>query len=253
MKYRRVGDTYLALDLFLKVGTPSDTPLDKHFNSRFDTGVDSTRSVCWPTVLAPLPSGFPSPCVGTRVLIKSGGDILSSNNSMSINSIGVSIQNNVLLGRILTDWRKMMCPLLLLNLLQQYLVRQLFKEQDLDLDSTHITWIQNRRSLVDFNVQDWWGLLRIDPPVVASASKDRLPVAAVCLTLGLAWTKKASEFPSESLSPYCSIGMAEVALPPSALPDAVPLPPIPLVSKSGGIAGKSLKLHPKCCIYNHQN
>jgi hypothetical protein len=46
MKYRQVGDTYLALDFFLKVGTPSDTPLDELSNPRLDTGADSTKSFC---------------------------------------------------------------------------------------------------------------------------------------------------------------------------------------------------------------
>jgi hypothetical protein len=92
MKCRWIGDAYLALDFFLKVGTPSDIPLDERSNPRLDTGADSTKSFYWPTVLAPLPSGIPSPCVGTWVLHKSGGDIQSSNASLLINTVGVSIQ-----------------------------------------------------------------------------------------------------------------------------------------------------------------
>jgi hypothetical protein len=114
------------------------------------------------------------------------------------------------------------------------------QEQDLDLDSIHTTWIQNRWLLPNFNVQDRWSLLGINPPAAASTSKDRLPVAAACLALRLAWTMKSFGFPSKSLSPSCSIGMAEVVLPPFALPNAAPLLPIPLVSGRSGMAGKSL-------------
>jgi hypothetical protein len=113
--------------------------------------------------------------------------------------------------------------------------------------------ITSRLHLPDLSVQARRGLLGTAPLLVATlASNDRFPPAAPCRALGFAWTMKTSGFPSDSLLASWSIGMAEAALPPSASVDVAPLPPTPPKPACRGEAGKSLKLHPKCCINNHQ-